>query len=165
MKKKLVLSLGSNLGNRYAFLLRAIKEIEKSFDAKPVIAHFYETPPWGKENQPQFINTAIYCYIDIPILQCFDKIQTIEEEMGRLKTEIWGPRTIDIDLLFYDSDILNTDGLIVPHQHLHERAFVLKPLQDILPNFIHPLENKTINQLIKNIVDDTILFSKTIDNE
>lgn len=85
--------------------------------------------------------------------------------MGRLKTEIWGPRTIDIDLLFYDSDILNTDGLIVPHQHLHERAFVLKPLQDILPNFIHPLENKTINQLIKNIVDDTILFSKTIDNE
>jgi 7,8-dihydro-6-hydroxymethylpterin-pyrophosphokinase len=85
--------------------------------------------------------------------------------MGRLKTEKWGPRTIDIDLLFYDSDILNTDGLIVPHQHLHERAFVLKPLQDILPNFIHPLENKTINQLIKNIVDDTILFSKTIDNE
>ena len=55
--------------------------------------------------------------------------------------------------------------MIVPHQHLHERAFVLKPLQDILPNFIHPLENKTINQLIKDIVDDTILFSKTIDNE
>ena len=109
MKKKLVLSLGSNLGNRYAFLLRAIKEIEKSLDAKPVIAHFYETPPWGKENQPQFINTAIYCYTDIPILQCFNKIRTIEEEMGRLKTEKWGPRTIDIDLLFYEfSSILGS---------------------------------------------------------
>jgi|TARA_B100001093_G_C26770223_1_gene989792 2-amino-4-hydroxy-6-hydroxymethyldihydropteridine diphosphokinase len=165
MKKKLVLSLGSNLGNRYAFILRAIKEIEKSFDTKSIIANFYETPPWGKVNQPQFINTAVYCYTDIPILQCFDKIQTIEEGMKSFKAEKWGPRTIDIDLLFYESDILRTDDLIVPHHHLHERAFVLKPLQDILPNFIHPLENKTINQLIKNVVDDTILFLKAVDNE
>lgn len=165
MKKKLVLSLGSNLGNRYAYLLRAIQKIEKYFNSKPVVAHFYETPPWGNENQSRFINTAIYLHTDITIDQCLKKVQAIEKEMGRLKTEKWGPRMIDIDILFYEYDVLETDIITVPHQHLHQRAFVLKPLQDILPNFIHPLKNKTIIQLIEDIDDNTLLFSKTIDNE
>ena len=165
MKKKLVLSLGSNLGNRYAYLLRAIHKIEKYFNSKPVVAHFYETPPWGNENQSRFINTAIYLHTDITIDQCLKKVQAIEKEMGRLKTEKWGPRIIDIDILFYEYDVLETDIITVPHQHLHQRAFVLKPLQDILPNFIHPLKNKAIIQLIEDIDDNTLLFSKTIDNE
>lgn len=165
MKKKLVLSLGSNLGNRYAYLLRAIHKIEKYFNSKPVVAHFYETPPWGNENQSRFINTAIYLHTDITIDQCLKKVQAIEKEMGRLKTEKWGPRMIDIDILFYEYDVLETDIITVPHQHLHQRAFVLKPLQDILPNFIHPLKNKTIIKLIEDIDDNTLLFSKTIDNE
>ncbi len=165
MKKKLVLSLGSNLGNRYAYLLRAIQKIEKYFNSKPVIAHFYETPPWGNENQSRFINTAIYLHTDIPLDQCLKKVQAIEKEMGRLKTEKWGPRMIDIDILFYEDDVVEIDELVVPHQYLHQRAFVLKPLQDILPNFIHPLKNKTIIQLIEDIDDNTLLFSKTIDNE
>ncbi|MCH1472827.1 MAG: 2-amino-4-hydroxy-6-hydroxymethyldihydropteridine diphosphokinase [Bacteroidia bacterium] len=165
MKKKLVLSLGSNLGNRYAYLLRAIHKIEKYFNSKPVVAHFYETPPWGNENQSRFINTAIYLHTDITIDQCLKKVQAIEKEMGRLKTEKWGPRIIDIDILFYEYDVLETDIITVPHQHLHQRAFVLKPLQDILPNFIHPLKNKAIIQLIDDIDDNTLLFSKTIDNE
>jgi len=165
MKKKLVLSLGSNLGNRYAYLLRAIQKIEKYFNSKPVIAHFYETPPWGNENQSRFINTAIYLHTDIPLDQCLKKVQAIEKEMGRLKTEKWGPRMIDIDILFYEDDVVEIDELVVPHQHLHQRAFVLKPLQDILPNFIHPLKNKTIIQLIEDIDDNTLIFSKTIGNE
>jgi 2-amino-4-hydroxy-6-hydroxymethyldihydropteridine diphosphokinase len=165
MKKKLVLSLGSNLGNRYAYLLRAIQKIEKYFNSKPVVAHFYETPPWGNENQSRFINTAIYLHTDITINQCLKKVQAIEKEMGRLKTEKWGPRIIDIDILFYEYDVLETDIITVPHQHLHQRAFVLKPLQDILPNFIHPLKNKTIIQLIEDIDDNTLIFLKTIDNE
>ena len=148
MKKKLVLSLGSNLGNRYAYLLRTIQKIEKYFNSKPVIAHFYETPPWGNENQSRYINTAIYLHTDIPIDQCLKKVQAIEKEMGRLKTEKWGPRMIDIDILFYEDDVVEIDELVVPHQYLHQRAFVLKPLQDILPNFIHPFKNKTIIQLI-----------------
>ena len=165
MKKKLVLSLGSNLGNRYAYLLRAIQKIEKYFNSKSVVAHFYETPPWGNENQSRFINTAIYLHTDISIDQCLKKVQAIEKEIGRLKTEKWGPRMIDIDILFYEYDVLETDIITVPHQHLHQRAFVLKPLQDILPNFIHPLKNKTIIQLIKDIDDNTLLFLKTIGNE
>jgi 2-amino-4-hydroxy-6-hydroxymethyldihydropteridine diphosphokinase len=165
MKKKLVLSLGSNLGNRYAYLLRAIQKIEKYFNSKPVIAHFYETPPWGNENQSRYINTAIYLHTDIPIDQCLKKVQAIEKEMGRLKTEKWGPRMIDIDILFYEDDVVEIDELVVPHQYLNQRAFVLKPLQDILPNFIHPLKNKTIIQLIEDIDDNTLLFSKTIGNE
>lgn len=165
MKKKLVLSLGSNLGNRYAYLLRAIQKIEKYFNSKPVIAHFYETPPWGNKNQSRFINTAIYLHTDIPLDQCLKKVQAIEKEMGRLKTEKWGPRMIDIDILFYEDDVVEIDELVVPHQYLHQRAFVLKPLQDILPNFIHPLKNKTIIQLIEDIDDNTLIFSKTIGNE
>jgi len=165
MKKKLVLSLGSNLGNRYAYLLRAIQKIEKYFNSKPVIAHFYETPPWGNENQSRFINTAIYLHTDIPLDQCLKKVQAIEKEMGRLKTEKWGPRMIDIDILFYEDDVVEIDELVVPHQYLHQRAFVLKPLQDILPNFIHPLKNKTIIQLIEDIDDNSLIFSKTIGNE
>ena len=165
MKKKLVLSLGSNLGNRYAYLLRTIQKIEKYFNSKPVIAHFYETPPWGNENQSRYINTAIYLHTDIPIDQCLKKVQAIEKEMGRLKTEKWGPRMIDIDILFYEDDVVEIEELVVPHQYLHQRAFVLKPLQDILPNFIHPLKNKTIIQLIEDIDDNTLLFSKTIGNE
>ena len=146
-------------------MLRAIQKIEKYFNSKSVVAHFYETPPWGNENQSRFINTAIYLHTDISIDQCLKKVQTIEEEMGRLKTEKWGPRIIDIDILFYEYDVLETDIITVPHQHLHQRAFVLKPLQDILPNFIHPLKNKTIIQLIKDIDDNTLLFLKTIGNE
>ena len=165
MKKKLVLSLGSNLGNRYAYLLRAIQKIEKYFNSKPIIAHFYETPPWGNENQFRFINTAIYLHTDIPLDQCLKKVQAIEKEMGRIKTEKWGPRMIDIDILFYEDDVVEIDELVVPHQYLHQRAFVLKPLQDILPNFIHPLKNKTIIQLIEDIDDNSLIFSKTIGNE
>ena len=146
-------------------MLRAIHKIEKYFNSKPVVAHFYETPPWGNENQSRFINTAIYLHTDITIDQCLKKVQAIEKEMGRLNTEKWGPRMIDIDILFYEYDVLETDIITVPHQHLHQRAFVLKPLQDILPNFIHPLKNKTIIQLIEDIDDNTLIFSKTIDNE
>ena len=166
MKKKLVLSLGSNLGNRYAYLLMAIQKIEKYFESKPVIAHFYETPPWGNENQSRFINTAIYLHTDVLIEQCFNKIQDIEKEMGRKKTEKWGPRLIDIDILFYESNITNKKELIVPHQHLHERAFVLIPLKDILPHFVHPIINKSITELCNDELDNnTTLFSKTISNE
>ena len=165
MKKKLVLSLGSNLGNRYAYLLMAIQKIEKSFESKPVIAHFYETPPCGNENQSRFINTAIYLHTAVPIEQCFNKIQDIEKEMGRKKTEKWGPRLIDIDILFYESDIVNKNELMIPHRHLHERSFVLIPLQDILPHFIHPRINKTITELCNDLENDTSLFIKTVKNE
>ena len=68
-------------------------------------------------------------------------------------------------MIIYEDDVVEIDELVVPHQYLHQRAFVLKPLQDILPNFIHPLKNKTIIQLIEDIYDNTLLFSKTIDNE
>ena len=162
MKKKLVLSLGSNLGNRYAYLIMAIRKIEKSFESKPVIANFYETPPWGNENQSCFVNTAIYLHTDIPTEQCFNKIQNIEKEMGRKKTEKWGPRLIDIDILFYESDIVNKNELMVPHRHLHQRAFVLVPMQDILPHFIHPLINKTVTELCNDLDNNTSLFAKTV---
>ena len=85
--------------------------------------------------------------------------------MGRKKTEKWGPRLIDIDILFYESDIVNKNELMIPHRHLHERTFVLIPLQDILPHFIHPQINKTITELCNDLENDTSLFIKTVKNE
>lgn len=161
MKNKLVIGLGSNLGNRYAYLLMAIHQIEIAFRSKPVVAHFYETPPWGDENQSKFLNTALYLSTQNSINASFSILKNIEQELGRTKTKRWGPRNIDLDILFYEKTIETTHDLSVPHVNLHKRAFVLVPLCDIIPHFVHPVLQKTMLELKEGIVDDTTLFSKS----
>jgi len=158
MKKKLVLSLGSNLGNRYAYLLQAIVAVNEEFDTLGEVAQFYETPPWGDTNQSRFINTAMVLETALPPDECIGKLQDIEKAVGRIKTRKWGPRAIDIDILFYDNLEICTADLIIPHPHLHKRAFVLQPLQDLMANFIHPSQNKTIDELLSEIENDTAVF-------
>jgi 2-amino-4-hydroxy-6-hydroxymethyldihydropteridine diphosphokinase len=159
MKNKLVLSLGSNLGNRYTYLLQAIVSIDTLFDTKSTVAPFYETPPWGDVHQSRFINTAVSLYTEIPAANCLTLLQYIEDSIGRTKTRKWGPRCIDIDIIFYGDDSLELEDLNIPHLKMHERAFVLKPITDLSPNFIHPTLNKKMNQLLSEIEDDTILFT------
>jgi 2-amino-4-hydroxy-6-hydroxymethyldihydropteridine diphosphokinase len=159
MKNKLVLSLGSNLGNRYTYLLQAIASIDTSFDTKSTVAHFYETPPWGDVYQSQFINTAVSLYTDIPAAKCLTLLQYIEDSIGRTKTRKWGPRCIDIDIIFYGDKFLKIKDLSIPHLRMHERAFVIKPITDLSPDFIHPTLNKNMTQLLSEIADDTILFA------
>jgi 2-amino-4-hydroxy-6-hydroxymethyldihydropteridine diphosphokinase len=160
MKKKLVLSLGSNLGNRYVYLRNAIRHIENSFHTPCTCSSYYTTPPWGETNQAQFINMALYLETDLAIELAFEKLQTIEKKMGRVKTKKWGPRSIDIDLLFYENEIYNTEQFTIPHPHLHERMFVLRPLLDILHDFYHPELRKTIAQLVDQLSDNSSLFCK-----
>lgn len=159
MKNKLVLSLGSNLGNRYTYLLQAIASIDTLFDTKSTVASFYQTPPWGDIHQPLFINTALCLYTDISASKCLTLLQSIEDSMGRTKTHKWGPRCIDIDIIFYGNDPLELEDLNIPHLRMHERAFVIKPITDLSPDFIHPTLNKTMTQLLSEIEDDTILFT------
>jgi 2-amino-4-hydroxy-6-hydroxymethyldihydropteridine diphosphokinase len=159
MKKTLVLSLGSNLGNRYAYILQAIAAINESFQTISEVAPFYETPPWGDINQSKFINTVLKLDTDTSPEECLLITQRIENTIGRTKTRKWGPRCIDLDLLFYGNAVLEVDTLSIPHPRLHERAFVLKPASEIIPNFIHPRIGQTVAKLYTTIKDDTKLFT------
>ena len=158
MKKTLVLSLGSNLGNRYAYLVQAISAISKSFNTHCKVASFYETPPWGDSNQAKFINTVATLETEKAALECIQILQQIENTMGRTKTHKWGPRCIDIDIVFYEKEVIQDTSLSIPHPRMHERAFVLKPCAELIPHFEHPKLNKTVMSLFSNVLDNTTLF-------
>ncbi len=158
MKKKLVLSLGSNLGNRYAYLKQAKARIELALNVKCTESQYYETPPWGEKNQAKFLNTVFTLETDVDLSSVFHLLQNIELQLGRIKTKKWGPRTIDIDILFFGDDIVSDEDLTIPHPQMHNRAFVMIPLVDLLPDFVHPVLQKTITKVTANIENDTTNF-------
>lgn len=134
---KIYLSLGANLGNRGETLREALRRI----NALPqtvlrAVAPFYETAPWGNLEQPAFINTAAMVETELSPLNFLHKTQQIEIDLGRVRHEHWGARTIDIDLLWAEGENADTEELKLPHPYLTERAFVLKPLQDIAPDLM-----------------------------
>ena len=130
------LGLGANLGVREKTLRRAIEGIKKIPAVKLLrVSSFYETEPWGVENQPNFINAAIKISTELepPIL--LDELQRIELELGRIRREHWGARTIDIDILFIEGQKIFSERLTVPHKFLFDRDFALVPLKEIFPTF------------------------------
>jgi len=141
------LLLGSNLGDRQAYLQQAITLIEK--EIAPVIkkSSLYETQSWGKTDEPDYLNQVIELQADIPAKEVLHKILNIELTMGRRRDVKWGSRTIDIDILFYGSEIINDDDLTVPHPELHKRMFTLAPLAEIAADLVHPILHKSIFQL------------------
>lgn len=151
MKKKLVLGLGSNIGNRYAYILQCIQRLKKLSNGKLHTARVYENPPWGDHQQPSFLNTAVCLETDLCLMDIFQLIKEIEALGKRKKTRRWGPRSIDIDILFYGDEVVQNDHLTVPHKYLHERAFVLAPIADILPDYIHPVTGISIQEHLNQI--------------
>jgi 2-amino-4-hydroxy-6-hydroxymethyldihydropteridine diphosphokinase len=151
------LLLGSNLGNRNAFLNKAIQQIEQ--DIAPVIekSAVYETQSWGKTDLPDYLNQVVMLQTTLSAQDVLDRILTIEIKMGRKREEKWGSRNIDIDILFYGNTIINEPNLIVPHPELHNRRFTLEPLGMLAPDLVHPLLNKTILELKNNLKDDLIV--------
>jgi 2-amino-4-hydroxy-6-hydroxymethyldihydropteridine diphosphokinase len=113
----------------------------------------YETSPWGVTNQPYFLNLVLKGETKLSPEELLKKIKNIEKAMGRKTLEKWGPRIIDIDILFYKEKIINTPLLKIPHPQLHKRAFVLVPLKEIAPRLIHPLLKKTGQQMLDNLSD------------
>jgi 2-amino-4-hydroxy-6-hydroxymethyldihydropteridine diphosphokinase len=158
MKNKLVLGLGSNLGNRYAYIHQAKQLIELVLGAKGKLSNVYTSPPWGETNQPGFLNAALILETEKNIEFCFAAIKNTEKELGRIHIKRWGPRCIDIDILFFNDNILETDNLCVPHKNIAERAFVLAPLADIVPDFEHPITKKTMVELLQNLDNNCSLF-------
>jgi 2-amino-4-hydroxy-6-hydroxymethyldihydropteridine diphosphokinase len=144
------LALGANLGDREANLRNAIAALApdlRMVRESPV----YETAPWGFEDQPNFLNQVIEAETKLDPLNLLHFLKALETSLGRKATFRYGPRLIDLDILFYDDRIIELLGLTIPHPRLHERAFVLIPMADIAPDFVHPVMKKNIIQLLGDL--------------
>ena len=147
MKEHIVyLALGSNLGDRLANLKQAIAALTPQMDVKAK-SQVYETPPWGYEDQPAFLNQAVKAKTYLDPESLLKHLKRLEVALGRKESFPNGPRLIDIDILFYDDVVLDTPSLTIPHPRLHERGFVLLPLMDIAPDLVHPLSKKTVREM------------------
>ncbi|MFN8288451.1 MAG: 2-amino-4-hydroxy-6-hydroxymethyldihydropteridine diphosphokinase [Chitinophagales bacterium] len=150
---KAYLLLGSNLGNRQENLKKAIDFLTSWCGKVTAQSALYETEAWGLKEQPAFINQAIAIEAELPAQPLLSTIKRIEVEIGRSTGVKWGPRLIDIDILFYGDTIMNTEPLVIPHPHLHERRFTLTPLNEIAPDLIHPVLNKAVKALLAECPD------------
>ena len=149
-KEPVFLALGTNLGDREGNLSLARQALEpqvKIIHESPI----YITPPWGYVDQPDFLNQVLEVRTDLEPLPLLHYLKRIEEDLGRLKTFRNGPRLIDLDILFFGQRVLAREDLWIPHPRLQERAFVLVPLRDIAPYFIHPLLNTTVEAMLGNL--------------
>ena len=149
------LGLGTNLGDRIANLQAALAGLAKKL-VITAVSPIYQTPPWGDTNQPDFLNLCLAAETDLSPEALLVFFKNLEVELGRKPTRRWGPRLIDIDLLFYADQIIETEKLTIPHPRLAERAFVLRPLADIAPNFVHPVLGETIADLATRVEDEEI---------
>ena len=151
---KAYLSLGSNRGGRTANLKNAINLLTEWAGSVTIVSSLYETPPWEMEDETDFINQALLLETEMSSEQLIDTIILIESMMGRQRTsKKYEPRKIDIDILFFNDEIINTEDLTVPHPLLKERRFVLEPMAEIAPAFIHPVFKKSITQLLVECED------------
>ena len=145
------IGIGSNLGDKEGNCKTAIERLSKNGIAVKKISSPYRTKPWGVEDQPDFVNMAVKAETNINPSELLPILKTIEKEMGRQDGVRWGPRLIDLDLLFYDDLVFSCDELAIPHPLLHEREFVLLPMTEIAAEFVHPVLKATIKQLAGNL--------------
>jgi dihydroneopterin aldolase/2-amino-4-hydroxy-6-hydroxymethyldihydropteridine diphosphokinase len=148
------IGIGSNLGDKEGNCKAAIERLSKKGVTIKKISSPYRTKPWGIEDQPDFVNMAVEAETKIHPAELLPILKTIEKEMGRQEGARWGPRLIDLDLLFYDDMVISSDELAIPHPRLHKREFVLLPLAEIAAGHVHPVLKTTIKQLAENLKKD-----------
>jgi 2-amino-4-hydroxy-6-hydroxymethyldihydropteridine diphosphokinase len=155
------LSIGSNLGDRAKNLGTAIVLLAPKI--QPVLqSSIYQTEPWGYSDQPSFLNQVIKVETTLEPLDLLIYLKEIESQMGRQETFRFGPRLIDLDILFYDELILDTPKLTIPHPRLYERAFILIPLAEIAPDLNHPVLGQTIQQLKTTVESNSVELFQTV---
>ena len=144
------IALGTNLGNRLANLRAAMQFMPPDVTVLAE-SHIYETPPWGYEDQPPFLNMVVKAETDLGPESLLGYLKQLEVQLGREGNFRWGPRLIDLDILFYDDLVIESPPLVIPHPRLHERGFVLVPLADVAAEFVHPVLGKRVWELLKQV--------------
>ncbi len=150
MEYHTIIALGSNLGDRAANLQTAIQKMHpvvRVTQASPI----YQTPPWGITDQPWFLNQVVRGTTLLPPLNLLTFLKDLELKIGRQPAARFGPRLIDLDILFYDDLVLESKSLTIPHPELHKRAFVLVPLLDVAPDWIHPVIGQRTAELLEQV--------------
>ncbi len=145
---------GSNLGDRAQQLQTAATLLSQQLGNPVKESAIYETAAWGNENQPSFLNQVLQFETALSGSELLNIVLTTEQQMGRVRTQKWTERSIDIDILLAGSSIINEPDLQVPHPYLHQRRFTLVPLNEIAPDMMHPLLKKSINTLLLECADD-----------
>ena len=146
------ISIGSNMGNKKENLEKAISELSQvkdTFVTKK--SEIIETEPFGYKEQDDFLNACVGIKTLLSVRELLKELLAIEKRMGRERKIKWGPRIIDLDIIFYGKEVIEEDDLIVPHPYMEYREFVLKPLEEIIPNFVHPLLMKRVSTLRKEL--------------
>lgn len=148
------LAFGANLGNPHHQIDQAIHDIiDRKILTDTKVSTFIQTKPAGGPPQPDYVNAVMTGNTRYDPLSLLQKMQELENQAGRTREIRWGPRTLDIDLLLYNDQIIHTKGLIVPHPRMHVRRFVLEPLAEIAPLWVHPERKMTVLQLLERLRD------------
>ena len=156
------LSLGSNSGDRIGYVQQAASLLGTSDNISIIrTSAFYETEPWGMNSENWFVNAVVEIKTTLSPKDLLITCQRIERQLGRKQTDKgsgYTDRTIDIDILFYNKDIINEENLIIPHKFVHLRAFTLVPLLELIPNYEHPVLHKTITELHNDLENPEMVF-------
>ena len=144
---------GGNTGNRLQYLNKAATEIKKHCGTIVSKSFIYETAAWGVKEQNSFLNQALKLSTALSAQELLDSLLEIEEKLGRIRKEKYGPRIIDIDILLFNDDVIDASNLKIPHPELSNRRFALQCLNDVAPDIIHPVSKKTISQILKECTD------------
>ena len=155
------LSLGSNYGDRIGSVQQATSLLGASDNITLIrTSAFYETEPWGMESENWFVNAVVEIKTNLSPQDLLAECQRIEKQLGRKRdgSKGYSDRTIDIDILFYNKDIINDENLTIPHKFVHLRAFTLVPMLELIPNFEHPVLHKTISELHNDLENPEMVF-------
>lgn len=150
---KAFILLGSNLGNRLSQLEEACRAIENAGITIIERSSVYETEPWGNNEQPAFLNMMLQIATTLAPDALMQRLLDIEHQMGRKRIQKYGPRTIDIDILFFDDLVYQSTLVSIPHPHIQERRFVLEPMCELAASKKHPVLNKTMYELLMSCED------------
>ena len=150
---KLFLQLGSNLGDRVQMIKDATNFINEKLGKVLSVSKIYESDPWRVDGQQNYLNQILEVNSLLSPKEALKTILSIENELGRVRIEKWGERLIDIDIIFFNNEIIETFDLCIPHKHMHERNFVLIPLNEIVPQYVHPKYNKSVADLLQESKD------------